>query len=65
MAKLNSYDGLDKSNTMICLRGDTQIKDDLRTWSTTSSTRLRKPLITDLALNNVTIYQLDFIQAFI
>ena len=64
--KLNSYGGLDKLKARICLRGDMQIKDaNSNSWSPTASTRLLKCLIADAARNKTTIYQLDFIQAFI
>ena len=49
----------------VCLRGDMQIKDDFNSWSPTASTRLLKYFIVDSTLNQVMIYQLDFIQAFI
>ena len=64
--KLNSYGGLDKLKARICLRGDMQIKDaSYNQWSPTASTRLLKCLIADSAQNRATVYQLDFIQAFI
>ena len=64
--KLNSYGGLDKLKTRICLRGDMQIKDaNNNSWSPTASSRLLKCLIADAAQNKSTVYQLDFIQAFI
>ena len=64
--KLNSYGGLDKLKARIRLRGDMQIKDaNSNSWSPTASTRLLKCLITDATQNKSTVYQLDFIQAFI
>ena len=64
--KLISYGGLDKRKARICLRGDMQIKDtNNNSWSPTASTRLLKCLIADAAQNKLTVYQFDFIQAFI
>ena len=43
-----------------------QIKDaNNNSWSQTASTILLKCLIADAAQNKTTVYQLDFIQAFI
>ena len=63
--KLNSYGGLDKLKARICLRGDMQIKDGYNSWSPTASIRLLKCFIADACVNKCTIFQLDFIQAFI
>ena len=64
--KSNSYGGLDKLKTRICLRGYMQIKDtNSNSWFPTASTRLLKCFIADAARNKTIIYQLDFIQAFI
>ena len=57
---------LDKLKARTCLRGDMQIKDaNSNSWSPTASTRLLKCLIVDATQNKSTVYQLDFIQAFI
>ncbi len=64
-AKLNDHGGLDKLKARICLRGDMQIKDDSNPWSPTASSRLLRCFIADATRNKATIYQLDFIQAFI
>ena len=48
------------------MRGDMQKKNgNNNSWSPTASTRLLKCLIADAAYNRTSIYQLDFIQAFI
>ena len=64
-AKLNSYGGLDKLKARVCFRGDMQEKFQINLWSPTASIRLLKCFLADAARLDATIYQLDFIQAFI
>ena len=63
--KLNAYGGLDKLKARICVRGDIQIKDDANNWSPTASVSLLKCFLADAIRNSATVYQLNFIQAFI
>ena len=63
--KLNAYGGLDKLKARICICGDMQIKDVVNNWSPTASVRLLKCFLADAIRNSTTVYQLDFIQAFI
>ena len=63
--KLNSYGGLDKLKARICFRGDMQEKNQINLWSPTASVRLLKLFLADAIKHEATIFQLDFIQAFI